>query len=332
MKKKKQKLDVYKKMLASFRGRRILVVGDVMLDEYVWGKASRISPEAPVPVVEIEKRTFNPGGAANTVANVLSMGASATLLGVIGNDSNGKILRDILRDAGIQPESIIMDNNRPTTCKVRIVAHGQQVMRADHEVTAPISDKIANRALNIISRIIHSIDGIAVSDYNKGVVTPHFMSGLITLAKEHGKIIAVDMKPVNASLFKGVTIVTPNRMEASKIAGITISDTHSLELAGNTLRKELGVESVLITLGEEGMALFTHRGVMRLLPAVATQVYDVTGAGDTVLSAITLGLGSGHDIEKVVELANYAAGVVVRKRGTTTASAGEIIAFMEALE
>ncbi|MEW6203197.1 MAG: bifunctional ADP-heptose synthase, partial [bacterium] len=271
MKKSERRLDVYKRMLASFRRLHILVVGDVMLDEYVWGRATRISPEAPVPVVEIEKRTFNPGGAANTVSNILSMGARATLVGVVGNDSNGKILRGILREAGIQPGSLVVDAERPTTCKVRIVAHGQQVMRADHEITSPISDRIASRALNTIRKIISSADGIAVSDYNKGVVTPGFMSRLITMAKEHGKIMAADMKPDNASLFKGATIVTPNRSEASKMSGIEIVDKKSLELAGSTIRKELGVESVLITLGEEGMALFTSRGGMRMFPAVATQ-------------------------------------------------------------
>ncbi|MFH1538312.1 MAG: D-glycero-beta-D-manno-heptose-7-phosphate kinase [bacterium] len=330
-KKKTPKAILFGRMLDDFPKRRILVVGDVMLDEYVWGKASRISPEAPVPVVEIENRTFHAGGAANTVSNILSLGAKADLLGLVGKDDNGKILRDILREAGVQTSMLITDPDRPTTCKVRIVAHGQQVMRADHETTGLMPDKLADRALRAVAKIADLIDGIAVSDYNKGVVSPRLMSGLLTIAKEHGKPITADIKPENASLFRGVTLITPNRFEASRMSGIAITGSDSLEKAGKKLMSELAVEILLITLGENGMALFTRGRPMRIFPVVATRVYDVTGAGDTVLAIATLAISTGAKPENAVELANIAAGVVVRKRGTTTASAEELRALMEAI-
>ncbi|MEW5947711.1 MAG: D-glycero-beta-D-manno-heptose-7-phosphate kinase [bacterium] len=326
---KAKKIEKFRRLAKKFGKRRILVVGDVMLDEYVWGKATRISPEAPVPVVEIERRTFHPGGAANTVANIAALGASATLMGAVGKDENGKILRNVLRDAGIRPDSLVTDPSRPTTCKVRIIAHGQQVMRADYEVTDNLNEKVSAKILKIASGIMPSIHGIAVSDYRKGVINPFLINGLITLAKEHDRIIVVDMKPENAPLFKGITLATPNKSEASLISGVEIKDRESLREAGEIIRKELSAAGVLVTLGEDGMALFSNRKDMVLFPAVATQVYDVTGAGDTVISAVTLALSSGAALEDAVEFANFAAGVVVRKRGTTTAAADEILSFME---
>lgn len=331
MAKANSKRTNFRKMINSFAGRSILVVGDVMLDEYVWGKATRISPEAPVPVVEIENRTFNAGGAANTVNNILAMGGGAYLMGLVGRDDNGRLLKSILDNAGIRTDLLLSDPARPTTSKVRIIAHGQQVMRADHETVAPISKALADKSLKMIARMIDKFDGIAVSDYSKGVVSPHFMSGLITLAKENGKPITADIKPSNAALFRGITLVKPNRSEASKMTGVQITDDKSLEIAARALMSDLAVEIVLITLGEDGMALFRRGEKVRRFPAVATQVYDVTGAGDTVLAAVTLGLSAGFDPGAAAELANLAAGVVVRKRGTTTATAGEIRALMESL-
>ncbi len=325
----KKKFDKYIRMINKFKGKNILVVGDIMLDEYVWGSATRISPEAPVPVVEIRKRTYHPGGAANTVSNILSLGARASLLGIVGKDADGRRLKQILRDGGINTDNIITDSSRPTTSKVRIIAHGQQVMRADQEDASPMNNRIAGRMVKALGKIIGQIDGIAVSDYNKGVISPAFMGNLLTMAKEAGVIVAADIKPPNTECFKGVNIITPNRKEASAIAEITIKDEESLKEAGKRLRRRLGVEAALITLGEDGMALFGPGSDFVAIPALSTQVYDVTGAGDTVLSTLTVALSAGIHYRDAVELANFAAGVVVRKRGTTSVGQDELKNFIE---
>ncbi|HOC91940.1 MAG TPA: D-glycero-beta-D-manno-heptose-7-phosphate kinase [bacterium] len=315
-------------MLESFKKLRILVVGDVMLDEYAWGSATRISPEAPVPVVVVKERTFNAGGAANTVANIMSLGAKADLMGVAGRDPNGNILKGILAKKGIDTKNLAIDPSRPTTSKVRIIAQGQQVMRADQEFTGAVNESVTSKMLRRIERMIAEVDGIAISDYDKGVIRPKLMSGLINLAKQHGKIVAADLKPKNAEWFRGVSILTPNRMEATQLSGIEITDKKSLFDAGQAIRDRLNAASVLITLGEGGMALITDSSEMLMIPAMSTQVYDVTGAGDTVLSVVALGLSGGHSVSDSVRLANYAAGVVVRKRGTTAVDAGELSDFI----
>ena len=316
-------------MLKDFEKQHLLVIGDIMLDEYVWGRATRISPEAPVPVVEVRNRTYHPGGAANTVSNIMALGASATLLGVAGRDASGRLLKNILSDAGINTNLVLTMRNRPTTCKIRIIAQGQQVMRADQEEIAAVSPNMSKRMIREVEKILDDIDGIAVSDYNKGVVNPVFMSGLLPLARESGKPMAVDLKPANMSYFKGTTLVTPNRYEAETLSGIRIRNDESLREAGLVIQRTMGVENVVITLGAEGVALFESGKEMLLIPSVATQVYDVTGAGDTVLSVIALCLSCGHDPADAVTLANIAAGLVVRKRGTATATVEELTLFIK---
>lgn len=317
------------KMLKDFEKMHLLVIGDVMLDEYVWGQATRISPEAPVPVVEVQSRTYHPGGAANTVSNIMALGAKATLLGVIGRDVPGRLLRNILTENGINTDLVIATPNRPTTSKIRIIAQGQQVMRTDQEEIAPLSPALAKRMTGEVRRIVDYIDGVAVSDYNKGVINPLFMSGLLPIIRESGKPIAADLKPVNMAYFKGVTLVTPNRVEAQAMSGIRIRDEASLREAGRTILQKMGVGAVAITLGADGVALFGNGRDMLVLPSVATQVYDVTGAGDTVLSVLSLCLSCKHDLADAVKLANFAAGIVVRKRGTATATAAEIAMFIK---
>ena len=316
-------------MLKDFKSKHLLVIGDVMLDEYVWGRATRISPEAPVPVVEVQDRTYHPGGAANTVSNILALGARATLLGVIGRDSQGRLLKGILGDAGIGTGLILSATNRPTTCKIRIIAQVQQVMRADQEEMAPMAPKLARRMVDSVQKIMHDIHGIAVSDYNKGVINPTFMSGLLPLAREHAMPLAVDLKPANMCLFKGVTLVTPNRSEAEALSGIRIRDDDSLREAGLTILRKMGVQFVTITLGADGVALFGGGYDMMVIPSVATQVFDVTGAGDTVMAVLALCLACGHDMSDAITLANFAAGLVVRKRGTATAPAEELTLFIK---
>jgi D-glycero-beta-D-manno-heptose-7-phosphate kinase len=322
-------LNKYIRMLHEIKKSRVLVIGDIMLDEYVWGSASRISPEAPVPVVAIKSRTFHAGGAANTVSNIISLGADAILMGLIGKDTNGDTLKKILMKSGISTKNIIADGSRPTTSKVRILAQGQQVMRTDQEATGPVSDTVTDSLVRRIAKIAGEINGIAVSDYNKGVVVPRLMSSLINLSKEKNKIIVADFKPQNMDWFKGVTVVKPNRLEASQMSGINITDGPTLVEAGHAIQHKLGVPYVLITLGEDGMALFAEGRKLEKIPAVSTQVYDVTGAGDTVLATLAASLSCGHDISDAVRLANYSAGVVVRKRGTATVSGEELTEFMK---
>jgi len=316
-------------MLKDFKNKHLLVIGDVMLDEYVWGHATRISPEAPVPVVEVHDRTFHPGGAANTVSNILALGARASLLGVVGRDPQGRLLKGILGQAGIGTGLIMSVSKRPTTSKIRIIAQGQQVMRADQEEMTPMSPAIARRMVSSVQSVIHDIQGIAVSDYNKGVINPAFMSGLLPLARENGVPMAVDLKPANMALFKGVTLVTPNRVEAEALSGIRIRDDDSLREAGLTILRRMGVTFVALTLGADGVALFGAGRDMKVIPSVATQVYDVTGAGDTVMAVLSLCLACGHDMDDAMALANFAAGLVVRKRGTATAPAGELTMFIK---
>ncbi|HOO55215.1 MAG TPA: D-glycero-beta-D-manno-heptose-7-phosphate kinase [bacterium] len=318
----------YLRMLKKFKKSKILVIGDVMLDEYMWGSATRISPEAPVPVVEIKNRTFNAGGAANTVFNIITLGAQAWLMGIVGSDPSGKYLRQILREKGISTDYIITDGKRPTTTKVRILAQGQQVMRTDQEMPGDVGKRISNRMIKDVAAMIDDLDGIAISDYNKGVITPLLMSELINIAKEKGKVIAADIKPSNIELFKGVTLVTPNRFEAQQMSGIKIRDDATLLEAGRKIKQIMGSEAVLITLGGDGMALFTNSIACEKIPALSTDVYDVTGAGDTVLAAAALGLSTGHSMSDSIRLANYAAGVVVRKRGTAAVSQKELIEFI----
>lgn len=334
MKKKKaaaaeMQYDKLLSMVNDFKKKRILVIGDVMLDEYVWGSATRISPEAPVPVVEVQNRTFNPGGAANTVSNILALGAKASLLGLVGRDRNAKLLKSILDESGINTDLLMPVGGRPTTTKVRIVAQGQQVMRADQEDASPASPALAKQMLKKVESVIGKIDGVAVSDYCKGVINPAFMAGLLPMVRERNIPICVDIKPVNMPLFKGVSLVKPNRVEAEALTGIKIRDEESLREAGGTLLRIMGAGVVVITLGADGMAVFGSGYEILHIPSVSTQVYDVTGAGDTVLSSLALSMSCGHDISDAVHLANFAAGLVVRKRGTATVSAEELSMFLK---
>jgi D-beta-D-heptose 7-phosphate kinase/D-beta-D-heptose 1-phosphate adenosyltransferase len=250
-------------------------------------------------------------------------------VGVSGKDPNGRLLKGILAQAGIDTSLILAEKNRPTTSKIRIIAQGQQVMRADQEEMAPMAPALARRMVRTIENAIGGFHGIAVSDYNKGVINPTFMSGLLPLVRERGLPIAADLKPMNMPLFKGVTLVTPNRTEAEQLSGVRIHDDASLREAGLTILHKMGVAAVAVTLGADGVALFNGGYDMLVIPSVATQVYDVTGAGDTVLSVMALCLSCGHDYADAITLANFAAGIVVRKRGTATASAEELKMFIK---
>lgn len=317
-------IKTLKQVLQKFARKKILVIGDVILDEYIFGKVSRISPEAPVPVVEITKRTHLPGGAAYVASHINNLGAIAYLIGVTGNDSYGDILVGELEKANIATEGLIKDSERPTIVKTRVIAQNQQIVRVDCEKRFPVNQKIVKSILDYIKDIIKETDAVIISDYNKGLVIPTLFKEVIKLANKFDKPITVDPKPTYCLLYKNVTIITPNTSEAGSVVNKSIVDEKTLIQAGNELLKKTNSKSILITRGEHGMALFEKNKDVVFIPTSAKEVYDVTGAGDTVISVLTLGLATGASILNSSYLANLAAGIVVEKLGTAKLTLEEI--------
>jgi rfaE bifunctional protein kinase chain/domain len=312
-------------LTGAFAGKRIVVLGDVMLDEFIWGRVRRISPEAPVPVVEVDRQTLALGGAGNVASNLVALGASARPIGVVGNDSDAERLRSAFRDVGVNAEGLVTDEDRPTTSKTRVIAHSQQVVRADRESRTPIRQEIEERLLSIFRSELESADAVVVSDYGKGLLTPALLSSALTAAREKGITVCLDPKMRNFVHYQPVTVITPNNQEAAEAAGIEIEDEESLTEAGRKLLASIECRAVLITRGEEGMTLFTEDGVTHI-PTVAREVYDVTGAGDTVIATLALAIASGASLEEAAVLANHAAGVVVAKVGTASVTRDELLA------
>ena len=306
------------------RGRRVLVVGDVMLDEWIWGTVSRISPEAPVPVVAVTDHSFTLGGAGNVANNLRALGAGVTFVGTVGGDAFADDVRRLLRDEGVDDSGIFTVNDRPTTRKTRIVAQHQQVVRADWERSAALSDADRARIVEFVRARAGESDVVILSDYAKGL-----LSRDIVEAARAAPLVFADPKPQNLDLFRGVTCVAPNVHEAAGASGIAIVDDASLEAAGSRLIERLECRYVVITRGEHGMSLFGREGERFTIPSVARKVFDVSGAGDTVIAVLSLALSAGASIERAMQLANYAAGAVVEKLGTATASADEIVALVE---
>ncbi len=295
-------------IISAFPEAKILVVGDLILDKYLWGDVERISPEAPVPVVDVKKETVNLGGACNVAWNISSLNGNVYIAGVIGDDENGRILKYLLEDKKINP-ILVKDRNRPTTEKTRVIAVSQQLMRIDREKKSPVSIDIENQLIDEIDRIIDTIDAVIVSDYGKGVITNRIMDFL----REKEKPIFVDPKPKNVNLYKNITIMTPNRKEAYQLA--QLDSDYPVEEVGKVLMGKLNMKHLLITLSSEGMMLFNKNSITKI-PAKARKVFDVTGAGDTVISVLALAKVSGGDWEESASLANYAAGYVVGEIGT----------------
>jgi rfaE bifunctional protein kinase chain/domain len=302
-----------------FPSIRILVVGDIVLDHYIWGKVSRISPEAPVPVVNVTRENLLLGGATNVVHNIHDLGGSVSVCGVIGRDDAGSQVIQLLRAKGITTDGLIEDPGRPTTIKTRIIAHSQQVVRFDRESKDRIG-KDAHRMVfkYIKARIAQGLDGIVLSDYCKGMVTSDLVRDIVPLARKNGVIVSVDPKVSHFGMYRGVTILTPNTNEASIGSKIDIENEDSLLRAGNLLLKRLKCAAVLITRGEQGMSLFEQGRKVIHIPTVAREVFDVTGAGDTVIGALTLAMASGASMADAARIANYAAGIVVGIVGTAT--------------
>jgi rfaE bifunctional protein kinase chain/domain len=302
-----------------FPKARVLVVGDVLMDHYVWGTVSRISPEAPVPVVNVTRETVLLGGAANVVNNIRTLGGTVSICGVIGHDAAGKQLQHLLHAQKVPTDGLVVDPDRPTTIKTRVIAHHQQVVRFDRETREGISRETHRRIFErVAERAGEGLDAVVISDYCKGVVTKDLVRDIVRLARKRGIIVSVDPKVSHFGIYSGVTILTPNTKEASTGARIEIDDDASLLRAGTGLLKRLACNAVLITRGEHGMSLFEKSGRITHIPTVAREVFDVTGAGDTVISALTLAMATGARIVDAAKIANYAAGIVVGVVGTAT--------------
>jgi rfaE bifunctional protein kinase chain/domain len=315
---KEQEAAVLRDAVDGFHRARILVLGDVMLDRYLWGKVSRISPEAPVPVVDVQDETKMLGGAGNVINNIFSLGAKPILCGVIGDDATGREVIARVEDLGLTTEGVLVEPGRPTSTKTRIVAHSQQVVRVDRESRRDIRPPLVERLLAFVEERAHQTDVIIVSDYGKGVVTPEIVRGLRRLRKSWSGIVAVDPKVESFPLYEGVDVITPNHLEAGAYCGFEITDGEELANAGDRILKNLGCQAVLITQGEQGMTLFECGGRIRHIPTAAKKVYDVTGAGDTVIATFCLGLASGLDLKNAAVISNLAAGIVVGEVGTST--------------
>ncbi|WP_292655830.1 D-glycero-beta-D-manno-heptose-7-phosphate kinase [Nitratifractor sp.] len=309
---------------------RLLVVGDLMIDHYLWGKTERISPEAPVPVIDVRQETEVLGGAGNVVNNLVALGARVEVASVIGADADGERLEQMLRALDVGTSAILKDGSRTTTRKSRVIASHQQVIRFDSETRQPVTAESEAKLLARIGKLLdEGIDTVLISDYGKGVLTEGVTQGVIALAKERGIRVMVDPKGRDYAKYRGATAITPNRKEASEATGIAIVDETSLREAGFRLKEELELERAIITLSEEGMAIFGDE--MRVIPTVAKEVYDVTGAGDTVIATLGYVRACGGSIDEAARIANAAAAVVVGKLGSATATWDEIIAYEKAL-
>jgi rfaE bifunctional protein kinase chain/domain len=322
---KTQDFNKLKQIVLNFKDANVLVIGDLILDEFIWGDVSRISPEAPVPVVWVKRESFMPGGASNVANNLRSLGARAFIAGVIGDDERGAILKGELEQKGIDTSGMIVDRSRPTTLKTRVVAQHQQVVRIDKEKIESLSDAMVSRVINYTKGIIDKIDAVVIEDYGKGVITPKLLKRIVPLVRSHKKIISVDPKEEHLKYYQGITLITPNNHEASKAVGFQIKDDATLKKAGAALLKKFNCRIVLITLGENGMAVFQKGKPMKQIPTVAQEVFDVSGAGDTVIACYTLALASEADPVQAAHISNCAAGIVVGKVGIAVVVPEELI-------
>jgi len=315
-------------LLGRFARVRVLVVGDLMLDQFVFGRVERISPEAPVPVVHVGREELRPGGAGNVVSNVRALGGRAAVCGLVGRDAAGELLRQALAATGASTAGLLASHGRRTTQKTRIIAHQQQVVRLDHEDGGIPVGREARRLRDTFLRQLAHADVLVVSDYGKGVIGPELLRAITEVRERRGFTWLIDPKRANFPHYRRASLIKPNRDEAAQASGIDIRDAASLRAAGESLLDRWEAEAVLISQGEGGMALFKRgsRGgvVVEEFPTVAQQVFDVTGAGDTVLATCALALGAGGSLEEATVLANHAAGVVVGRIGTATTTTAEL--------
>ncbi|HYE30076.1 MAG TPA: D-glycero-beta-D-manno-heptose-7-phosphate kinase [Methylomirabilota bacterium] len=312
---------------------RILVVGDVMLDHFIWGHVARISPEAPVPVVEFERESHMPGGAANVARNLAALGARPQLFGIIGRDKSGAELKELLGAQGVSCEGLFEDASRPTSVKTRIIAHQQQVVRVDREDRRPLAEKLSRKLLTAIEGKLKNVDALILGDYGKGVVSQEMLDELKSLCRSRGIWLSMDPKPVHQLNLSGLSLITPNRKEAFELGGMhdglrgqtPLQDERLLKLVEKLLR-DLKPALLLVTLGDQGMLLCKRGEKPFHIPTMAQEVYDVSGAGDTVIASFTLAVSAGASPVEAAIVSNHAAGVVVGKVGTATATPQELLA------
>ena len=322
------------RILSWFPRVQILVVGDVMMDRSILGKVSRISPEAPVPVMVVEREDFDLGGAANVAHNIHSLGGKVSLCSVVGDDENGKKMLGRMAETGIQTEGIFTEQGRRTTVKTRIIAHHphhQQLVRIDRETLDHPGVSTLRNLGKFLATNIEKVDGIIISDYGKGLLTRKLIQDIIRRARKSKKLIMVDPKVKNFFSYKRATVITPNMQEVSDAARVSVGDRPSLERVGRKLLRRLKCEVLVITRGEEGMTIFEPRREPIPVPTVAKEVFDVTGAGDTVIGTMALALGAGAGVIDAANLANCAAGVAVGKRGTATVTREELMRAIQSM-
>ncbi|MBC17511.1 MAG: D-glycero-beta-D-manno-heptose-7-phosphate kinase [Desulfovibrio sp.] len=316
----------------ALKGHKVMIIGDLMLDHYMIGGVDRISPEAPVPVVRVDRETSLLGGAGNVARNITSLGGDALLVTAAGKDPDGDLLEELCNESRIRTK-IIRDPNRPTTKKTRIIASNQQVVRVDQELNVPLGEDESLVLFNFLEEVIDEFPVIILSDYGKGVISRSFMDRFMAMLDQREKrpLVLVDPKTVNYDLYKGVDLLTPNTKEAGEGAGFPVTDKESVIRGGNALFDRLDCHNLLITMGGDGMALFEGRDTIRHIPTFARKVFDVTGAGDTVIATVALALASGAQLLTACTLANYAAGVVVAQVGAATASIPDLTEVVDEL-
>ncbi|RMD49930.1 MAG: D-glycero-beta-D-manno-heptose-7-phosphate kinase [Ignavibacteria bacterium] len=308
-------LERLNELKKNFENKNIAVIGDMMLDAYFWGDTKRISPEAPVPVIEIDEEFFRFGGAANVALNLSTLKANPFPFGIIGDDNDGEIFKKLMNDANINPEGIICDSSRPTTSKARVIAANQHVVRIDKESKAEINEETEKKLLDSFMNIVDNLDAVILQDYNKGVLTKNLIKSVIDVCNQKDIIVTVDPKFLNFFEYKNVTVFKPNKKETEDAFGTKIMNDDDLENLGKELKRKLNSKYVLLTLGEKGIALFGNGEDIKRIPTKARKVADVSGAGDTVISTLTVALSAGAEIEEASYLANYAGGLVCEEVG-----------------
>lgn len=329
------KTDALKKIIGGFSSCRIAVIGDLMLDSYLWGRVDRISPEAPVPIVQVMRQNDCPGGAANVMRNIASLGGHVYAFGVVGADESGSLLCQQLEECGVDTQWILEDPSRPTTRKQRVISGSQQLLRIDYEEWRPVNEALRQQLLRGIEQLLESgqVDAVVLEDYAKGLFSAAFAQEIIDMAGRKNVLTTLDPNPRNPMFLEGLTIMKPNRNEAFALAGKPQppedapreEQLEALKIVAGILQSHYAVRYLLISLASEGMALFDENKNCTLIPTRAREVYDVSGAGDTVIAAATLALSTGCQAVEAAEIANHAAGVVVGKLGTVTVGADEVL-------
>jgi D-beta-D-heptose 7-phosphate kinase/D-beta-D-heptose 1-phosphate adenosyltransferase len=316
--------DRVRTLLGGFTGKRILVLGDVMLDEFIWGSVRRISPEAPVPIVEVSGESYTLGGAGNVAANIRALGGIPILAGIIGKDTAADRVRHLMSELGMECSALLTDE-RPTTVKRRVIAHNQQIVRTDRESREPLTTDRNQAVAAAFTKWLPTVNAVIVSDYDKGVVNSELLSLVLPEAHKAGVPVYLDPRVHHADFYHPITLIKPNQHEAERLVGLAIGNELQLEEAGRKLLEKFNCPYALISRGEAGMSLF-QQGHSHYFPTVARDIFDVTGAGDTVLATLAVARAGGAEMEEAVTLANHAAGIVVGKVGTATISQSELLA------